>query len=236
MISPTIAAYTLKHASDWEDRIIAWQSHVQNDDRLPDYYKHHVFNELYFLADGGCIWSDTCDGCPNLAMVNKSAPSFVRRKTYTPYYGEEANSSTLLAAPELASSMSRGEGSSSSSTEVVELDFIEKLAMQRKLVLKQADMLQHDDRTKQCNGDQAKCGQFLYLEGHEYLMYNTYDVHFYSSFALLMLFPMLELSLQHDFAKTVRRGVSLSSTYIHALLIHSQYIYTRMFLHSVCLL
>ena len=23
-------------------------------------------------------------------------------------------------------------------------------------------------------------GQFLYLEGHEYLMYNTYDVHFYS--------------------------------------------------------
>ena len=46
-------------------------------------------------------------------------------------------------------------------------------------------------------------GQFLYLEGMEYLMYNTYDVHFYSSFALVMLFPKIELSLQRDFAAAV---------------------------------
>ncbi len=44
-------------------------------------------------------------------------------------------------------------------------------------------------------------GQFLYLEGHEYLMYNTYDVHFYASFALLQLWPQLELSLQKDFLR-----------------------------------
>ncbi|CAO2200247.1 unnamed protein product [Urochloa humidicola] len=37
-------------------------------------------------------------------------------------------------------------------------------------------------------------GQFMYLEGTEYNMYNTYDVHFYSS-ALLTLFPSLELAL-----------------------------------------
>lgn len=29
-------------------------------------------------------------------------------------------------------------------------------------------------------------------------MYNTYDVHFYASFALIMLWPKLELSLQYD--------------------------------------
>lgn len=29
-------------------------------------------------------------------------------------------------------------------------------------------------------------------------MYNTYDVHFYASFALVMLWPKLELSLQYD--------------------------------------
>lgn len=52
-------------------------------------------------------------------------------------------------------------------------------------------------------GDQTVVGQFLYLEGHEYLMYNTYDVHFYASFALLMLWPQLELSLQRDFAAAV---------------------------------
>lgn len=46
-------------------------------------------------------------------------------------------------------------------------------------------------------------GQYLYLEGIEYHMWNTYDVHFYSSFALLMLFPKLELSIQRDFARAV---------------------------------
>ncbi|KAI3935546.1 hypothetical protein MKW92_024010 [Papaver armeniacum] len=46
-------------------------------------------------------------------------------------------------------------------------------------------------------------GQFLYLEGIEYHMWNTYDVHFYSSFALIMLFPKLELSIQRDFAAAV---------------------------------
>lgn len=46
-------------------------------------------------------------------------------------------------------------------------------------------------------------GQLLYFEGFEYHMWNTYDVHFYSSFALLMLFPKLELSIQRDFAAAV---------------------------------
>lgn len=46
-------------------------------------------------------------------------------------------------------------------------------------------------------------GQFLYLEGIEYHMWNTYDVHFYSSFALVMLFPKLQLSVQRDFAAAV---------------------------------
>lgn len=46
-------------------------------------------------------------------------------------------------------------------------------------------------------------GQFLYYEGIEYHMCNTYDVHFYASFALIMLFPKLEFSLQRDFAAAV---------------------------------
>eukprot|EP01132_Coremiostelium_polycephalum_P010051 gene10051-12320_t len=43
-------------------------------------------------------------------------------------------------------------------------------------------------------------GRFAYLESQEYLMYNTYDVHFYASYALSMLWPLLEVSLQNDFA------------------------------------
>lgn len=52
------------------------------------------------------------------------------------------------------------------------------------------------------NGEE-NVGQFLYPEGREYFMWNTYDVHFYSSYALLMLFPKLELSIQRDFAMAV---------------------------------
>jgi len=52
-------------------------------------------------------------------------------------------------------------------------------------------------------GSVEDVGHFGYLEGHEYRMVNTYDVHYNASIALAMLFPKLELSLQRDFAKTV---------------------------------
>lgn len=64
-------------------------------------------------------------------------------------------------------------------------------------------MQTHDLAAQHCGGNQQLVGQFLYLEGHEYLMYNTYDVHFYASFALIMLWPELELSLQRDIAHSV---------------------------------
>ena len=52
-----------------------------------------------------------------------------------------------------------------------------------------ARMLAHDAAVASSSilGCPALVGQFLYLEGHEYLMYNTYDVHFYASFALLQV-------------------------------------------------
>lgn len=39
-------------------------------------------------------------------------------------------------------------------------------------------------------------GRFGYLEGHEYRMYNTYDVHFYASPALAHLWPNLQVNLK----------------------------------------
>ncbi|KAM3402853.1 hypothetical protein ACQJBY_006578 [Aegilops geniculata] len=53
--------------------------------------------------------------------------------------------------------------------------------------------------------DKENVGKFLYLEGVEYFMWCTYDVHFYASFALLDLFPKIELSIQRDFARAVLR-------------------------------
>ncbi len=43
------------------------------------------------------------------------------------------------------------------------------------------------------------CSSFT---GQEYRMYNTYDVHHYASFALLMLWPNLQLSIQYDIGKS----------------------------------
>jgi non-lysosomal glucosylceramidase len=56
--------------------------------------------------------------------------------------------------------------------------------------------------------DEDEFGKFAYLEGHEYLMLNTYDVHFYASFALCMLWPKLQLSLQRDIAKITEKEYS----------------------------
>ncbi|GLT85743.1 hypothetical protein SLE2022_039210 [Rubroshorea leprosula] len=44
---------------------------------------------------------------------------------------------------------------------------------------------------------------FRYLEGIEYQMWNTYDVHFYASFVSIILFPKPQLSIQRDFAASV---------------------------------
>ncbi|WKY09392.1 hypothetical protein Q1695_002058 [Nippostrongylus brasiliensis] len=51
-----------------------------------------------------------------------------------------------------------------------------------------------------------KFGRFGYMESWEYLMFNTYDVHFYASWALLKNWPQLELSLQLEFCDQLSRG------------------------------
>jgi len=43
----------------------------------------------------------------------------------------------------------------------------------------------------------------LFLSLFVVFRYNTYDVHFYASFALTSLWPQLQLSLQRDFATAV---------------------------------
>lgn len=123
--APALSHYALCQYADWEERISAWQSPVLDDRSLPAWYKSALFNELYFLADGGTVW---------LEVPEDSLP-------------EELGGSMCQLRPLL-----------------------------------------------------TEYGRFGYLEGQEYRMYNTYDVHFYASFALIMLWPKLELSLQYDMA------------------------------------
>ncbi|XP_061468542.1 non-lysosomal glucosylceramidase [Rhineura floridana] len=126
---PALSQYTLSHYKEWEEKIEAWQGPILENSDLPPWYKSALFNELYFLADGGTVWVE---------LLPEDAASL----------GASLGLSGLLP------------------------------------------VLQ-------------EYGRFAYLEGQEYRMYNTYDVHFYASFALAMLWPKLELSLQYDMAAAV---------------------------------
>jgi non-lysosomal glucosylceramidase len=112
-----LAAAALTEYPAWEKAIEAWQGPILSQTGLPDWFKAALFNELYFLASGGSVWTDG-------------------------EAGQKASKATDI-------------------------------------------------------------GHFAYLESLEYLYVNTYDVHFYASFALAMLWPELELSLQRDFARAI---------------------------------
>ncbi|KAJ2950098.1 hypothetical protein O0L34_g11440 [Tuta absoluta] len=58
-------------------------------------------------------------------------------------------------------------------------------------------------------------GLFGYLEGHEYRMYNTYDVHFYASFALAQLWPNLQVVLQYMYRDTIEIESEKSRTSLY---------------------
>ena len=57
--APSIAAYALTQADEWNHRIELWQQSVVENDNLPEYYRHMLFNELYYLVDGGSVWIES---------------------------------------------------------------------------------------------------------------------------------------------------------------------------------
>jgi hypothetical protein len=63
--APVLAAYALRSYRSWEESIEAWQKPIQEDPTLPEFYKHMLFNELYYLTDGGTIWTDSKGGLGN---------------------------------------------------------------------------------------------------------------------------------------------------------------------------
>ncbi|XP_036452075.1 non-lysosomal glucosylceramidase isoform X2 [Colossoma macropomum] len=129
---PSLSHYALTHYKNWEKSIEEWQRPILEDSSLPSWYKSALFNELYFVVDGGTVWVELPEDCDVSG-------------------GLRPQEGGLPAQPPII----------------------------------------------------KEYGRFAYLEGQEYRMYNTYDVHFYASFALIMLWPKLALSLQYDMAGSV---------------------------------
>ena len=96
--APELAAYALLQMHDWKHRIEQWQqttlqgNHSSSDMKSPydtiggsvspehttqgkqseNYYDHMLFNELYFLADGGTVWTDSTAGVSNQKVAQSS--------------------------------------------------------------------------------------------------------------------------------------------------------------------
>lgn len=55
-MAPEISKYALTNYKSWEKAIVEWQREVLDDPDLPEWYKSALFNELYYITDGGTIW------------------------------------------------------------------------------------------------------------------------------------------------------------------------------------
>lgn len=110
--------------SAWLKAIRDWQTPILADANRPDWYKTALFNELYYMVQGGTAWEQ--------GIVGKPLP---------------------------------------------------------------ADRL----------------GGFLMLESIDYRFYATFDVDYYASFALLMLWPDLEARVIDDFAATIPTEDSINT-------------------------
>ncbi len=51
-----LARHALEEAPSWRAAIEAWQDPILKDPERPAWYKAALFNELYFLVDGGSFW------------------------------------------------------------------------------------------------------------------------------------------------------------------------------------
>jgi non-lysosomal glucosylceramidase len=62
--SVDLVRHALASADRWRASIDAWQAPIVEDESLPAWYRAALFNELYFLVDGGTTWDDGPEGGP----------------------------------------------------------------------------------------------------------------------------------------------------------------------------
>ena len=82
-----IARTALEHHEEWSQAIDAWQRPVLTDPRRPEWYRAELFNELYFLADGGTLWGHE-RAASGEAQSNAGQDSFTYMECFDyPFYG-----------------------------------------------------------------------------------------------------------------------------------------------------
>lgn len=180
----------------WEEEIENWQSPILNDARLPEWYKFTLFNELYFLVAGGTVWIDSPSTTPN--MRNDQHQLVEVENTDVKVTDAKVDGRQGAVVEHTTDSAGLKDKDEAVFTNCSCKD--ESVVPLKK---KYSNRSLHPSTLLDPQNENDDVGRFLYLEGVEYIMWCTYDVHFYASFALLELFPKIELNIQRDFAKAV---------------------------------
>lgn len=76
--SPALSEYCLLNYQRWEEEIENWQQPVLSDVDLPDWYKSALFNETYFVSDGGSVWLDLDEA--DLKLLPEDDPRYKIKK------------------------------------------------------------------------------------------------------------------------------------------------------------
>ncbi|KAK7278548.1 hypothetical protein RJT34_23578 [Clitoria ternatea] len=197
-----LAHDALTHYNRWEEEIEKWQNPVLKDETLPEWYKFTLFNELYFLVAGGTIWIDSSllSNMRNEQGQVRELENAVVRETETKMINGkrtvvECTTNSTYDSAAITGYTHVDEKHDDVSHENQSVDTLRNG--------NSTDTLHSSTLMNQQYDGDDDVGRFLYLEGVEYIMWCTYDVHFYASFALLELFPRIELNIQRDFAKAV---------------------------------
>ncbi len=139
-----VAALALGCLDDWRARIQAWQAPILDAPDRPDWYKSALFNELYFLVDGGTIWPDRPVE-PDAATGRAAEIGFLECLDY-PFYNTldvHFYAAFALSAlwPRLEASISRGYAAT---VDIDDRSEIEVLASGERALRKVEGALPHD--------------------------------------------------------------------------------------------
>ncbi|MGC1594501.1 MAG: non-lysosomal glucosylceramidase, partial [Candidatus Acidiferrales bacterium] len=84
-----IARTALENGEDWSRQIDAWQKPYLSDESKPAWFRAELFNELYYLADGGTMWGHELAGPANPHHpASEKSDSFSYMECFDyPFYG-----------------------------------------------------------------------------------------------------------------------------------------------------
>ncbi|KAJ4968595.1 hypothetical protein NE237_015296 [Protea cynaroides] len=187
----------------WEEEIENWQNPILRDNKLPEWYKFTLFNELYFLVAGGTIWIDSLSPAKDDKPPSSGNQCKATKMEQTDERVTESRVNCTESAIVEHSGINNHDSASGNRLHEERTDMKSSCPDMLAAPLKRESGFAYMHFKTNPDNVNEDVGRFLYLEGVEYIMWCTYDVHFYASFALLILFPKIELSIQREFAKAV---------------------------------